>query len=146
VQQGGSDLPNGTLWNGPRAERSYSALILAARMTLAHFSVSSATNFANSVGDPIKTVVPTRSVNRALILGSARPALISLLSLSMIAAGVFLGTPKPNRCRFHGGAPGSGAPFGNRNGKYRHGDRSRAAVAERQKFSALLKMLRAGLT
>jgi hypothetical protein len=52
---------------------------------------------------------------------------------------------KKGRCRFHGGAPGSGAPFGKRNGKYRHGDRSRAAVAERQKFGKLLKMLRAGL-
>jgi hypothetical protein len=53
---------------------------------------------------------------------------------------------KKGRCRFHGGAPGSGAPFGKRNGQYRHGDRSRAAVAERQKFSKILKMLRAGLT
>ena len=25
------------------------------------------------------------------------------------------------RCRMHGGAAGSGAPKGNRNGKYRHG-------------------------
>jgi transposase len=30
-------------------------------------------------------------------LGSTRPALISLLSLSMISAGVFLGTPTPNQ-------------------------------------------------
>jgi hypothetical protein len=28
----------------------------------------------------------------------------------------------------------------------RHGERTKAAIAERQKFSALLKMLRAGLT
>jgi hypothetical protein len=33
---------------------------------------------------------------RSFILGSARAALISLLSLSMISAGVFLGAPKPN--------------------------------------------------
>ena len=31
-------------------------------------------------------------------------------------------------------------------GQYRHGERTKAAIAERQKFSALLKMLRAGLT
>jgi len=31
-------------------------------------------------------------------------------------------------------------------GKYSHGERTKAAIAERQKFSALLKMLRAGLT
>jgi hypothetical protein len=30
--------------------------------------------------------------------------------------------------------------------QYRHGERTKAAIAERQKFSALLKMLRAGLT
>jgi hypothetical protein len=30
-------------------------------------------------------------------------------------------------------------------GKYSHGERTKAAIAEWQKFSALLKMLRAGL-
>jgi hypothetical protein len=48
--------------------------------------------------------------------------------------------------RLHGGANGSGGPHGKRNGQYRHGERTKAAIAERQKFSALLKMLRAGLT
>src|SRR5262245_53695176 len=43
-------------------------------------------------------------------------------------------------------ARGSGGPSGERNGQYRHGERTKAAIAERQKFSALLKMLRAGLT
>ena len=41
--------------------------------------------------------MPPRSASRALILGSARAALISLLSLSMISAGVFLGAPTPNQ-------------------------------------------------
>ena len=53
---------------------------------------------------------------------------------------------KKGRCRLHGGARGSGAPAGERNGQYRHGERTKAAIAEQQKFSALLKMLRAGLT
>src|SRR6266436_3585597 len=53
---------------------------------------------------------------------------------------------KKGRCRLHGGASGSGGPPGKRNGQYRHGERTKAAIAERQKFSALLKMLRAGLT
>jgi hypothetical protein len=44
------------------------------------------------------------------------------------------------------GANGSGAPPGKRNGQYRHGERTKGTIAERQKFSALLKMLRAGLT
>src|SRR6516225_2709026 len=47
--------------------------------------------------------------------------------------------------RLHGGASGSGGPPGKRNGQYRHGERTKAAIAERQKLSALLKMLRAGL-
>jgi hypothetical protein len=38
-----------------------------------------------------------------------------------------------------------GGPPGERNGQYRHGERTKGAIAERQKFSALLKMLRAGL-
>jgi hypothetical protein len=46
----------------------------------------------------------------------------------------------------YGGARGSGGPPGERNGQYRHGERTKAAIAERQKLGALLKMLRAGLT
>ena len=53
---------------------------------------------------------------------------------------------KKGRCRLHGGAAGSGAPPGKRNGQYRHGERTKAAIGDRRKFSALLKMLRAGLT
>jgi hypothetical protein len=40
----------------------------------------------------------------------------------------------------------AGSPPGERNGQYRHGERTKAAIAERRKFNALLKMLRAGLT
>jgi hypothetical protein len=45
----------------------------------------------------------------------------------------------------HGDASGNGGPSGERNGQYRHGERTKGAIAERQKFNALLKMLRAGL-
>src|ERR1700681_1041273 len=69
-----------------------SGLMPASLITLAHFSVSSAMNFPNSAGEPPNTVAP-RSANRAFSLGSPRLALISLLSLSMISAGVFLGAP-----------------------------------------------------
>jgi hypothetical protein len=51
---------------------------------------------------------------------------------------------KKGRCRLHGGAKGSAGPPGKRNGQYRHGERT--AIAEQRKFSALLKILRAGLT
>jgi hypothetical protein len=37
-------------------------------------------------------------------------------------------------------------PHGERNGQYHHGERTKAAIAEQKKFSALLKMLRAGPT
>jgi hypothetical protein len=46
----------------------------------------------------------------------------------------------------HGGASGRGGPPGKRNGQYRHDERTKAAIAERRKFSALLKMLRDALT
>src|SRR5262249_59221592 len=52
---------------------------------------------------------------------------------------------KKGRCRLHGGASGSGGPPRERNGQYRHGERTKA-IAEQRKFSAVLKMLRAGLT
>ena len=42
------------------------------------------------------------------------------------------------RCRLHGGAKGSGAPSGSRNGNYRHGQGTRAAIAERKALRALL--------
>src|SRR5262249_57852483 len=45
-------------------------------------------------GDP-GSATPPRSARRAFILGSARAALTSLLSLSTISAGVFAGTPRP---------------------------------------------------
>src|SRR5262245_6460228 len=73
----------------------HSGLMFAARITLPHFSVSSAMSLAKSAGESTSTS-PPRSASRALILGSARPALISLLSLSTISVGVFLGAPMPN--------------------------------------------------
>jgi len=54
-------------------------------------------------------------------------------------------TTKPGRCRLHGGASGSGGPPGKRNGQYRHGERTKGAIAEQRKFGALLKMLHTAL-
>jgi hypothetical protein len=77
------------------ARRSaYSALMLAARMTLLHLSVSSAMSLPNSPG-VLPNAVPPRSASRALNLGSARLAFISLLSFSTISLGVFFGAPTP---------------------------------------------------
>src|SRR5262249_10850827 len=74
----------------------YSGFMLAVRITSAHFSVLSAINLPKSVGEPV-SAVPPRSAIRAFILGSATAALISLLSVSMILAGVFLGAPMPDQ-------------------------------------------------
>src|SRR5262245_50873635 len=82
--------------SGPRAERPYSGLTLAARITLAHFSVSLAMSLPNSAG-VIGIGAPPSSTRRALSLGSARAALISLLSLPMTSAGVPLGAPRPSQ-------------------------------------------------
>src|SRR5262249_29980951 len=76
------------------ADRPQSALMLRARITLPHFSVSSAMSFAKSAGESA-SASPPRSASRALSLGSARPALISLLSFSTISAGVAFGAPTP---------------------------------------------------
>jgi hypothetical protein len=45
--------------------------------------------------------------------------------------------PGKRRCRRHGGAPGHGAPKGNRNAET-HGLRTREALAERRWVSALI--------
>src|SRR5262249_43101402 len=63
-------------------------------ITLAHFSVSAAMRFPYSLGDSASTSPPS-SAKRALIVGSARAALISRLSVSMISARVFFGAPIP---------------------------------------------------
>src|SRR5262249_33961852 len=72
----------------------HSALMLAARITLPHFSVSSAMSLLKSAGEPASAELP-KSASRALILGSARPALISWLRFSTISIGVLGGAPMP---------------------------------------------------
>src|SRR6478752_4170047 len=72
----------------------HSTLSLAVRMTLAHFSTSSAMNFPNPAG-VIGIGSTPNSASRAFNLGSPSAALISPLSLSTIAEGVPLGALKP---------------------------------------------------
>ena len=72
----------------------YSGFMLAVRITFAHFSVSSAMNLPKSAG-VIGIGTPPNSASLVLSLGSARPALISLLSRSMMSTGVLLGAPMP---------------------------------------------------
>src|SRR5262245_43377481 len=66
----------------------YSGLMLANLTTLPHFSISTSTSLPKSAGEP-GSGVPASSTSRAFNLGSTRPALISLFSLSMISCGVF---------------------------------------------------------
>src|SRR5258708_19467229 len=83
-----AERTNGILVN------AYSALAPENLTTLAHFSVSSATSLPKSAGEPASGV-PPKSASRALIFGSASPALISLLSLSTISARPFFPPPPP---------------------------------------------------
>src|SRR6516164_10812044 len=70
----------------------HSGLMLAARITLLHFSVSLTMKASKSAEEPANIALP-RSERRACTWGSARIALISLLSLSTIAPGVLLRRP-----------------------------------------------------
>src|SRR5262245_4282021 len=72
----------------------HSSLMFDARISRAHFSVSSAMNCLNSAGERANGE-PPRSARRAFTLGSARAALISLLSLSTIVSGVSRGAQMP---------------------------------------------------
>ena len=76
------------------ASSGHCGLMPANLITLAHFSVSSAMNLVNSPGEVENDMAP-RSASRALILGSMRAALTSLLRRSTISAGVALGAAKP---------------------------------------------------
>jgi len=46
------------------------------------------------------------------------------------------------RCRMHGGADGSGAPTGPRNGNYKHGRYTKEVAATRQWLREATRMLR----
>src|SRR5262245_64191102 len=72
----------------------YSGLMLAARITFAHFSVSSATNFPNSAG-VIGMGSPASSARRACNFGSANTAFTAWFSFSTIVGGVPLGAAIP---------------------------------------------------
>src|SRR5215510_14750899 len=87
--------------------RAYSGLMPANLTTLAHFSVSSAISLPKSAGGP-GSGVPPRSANRAFVRGSARIALISLLSRSMISDGVALGALMPKKAL--ASYPGTNSP------------------------------------
>jgi hypothetical protein len=50
------------------------------------------------------------------------------------------------RCRMHGGAKGSGAPRGKRNGNYRSGLYTRETVAGRRMIRALIKGFQGALS
>src|SRR5262249_31673266 len=71
-----------------------SDLMLAARITLPHFSASSAMNVPNAA-DVIDIGSTPKPASRALMTGSAVTALISWLSLSITSAGVSFGAPIP---------------------------------------------------
>jgi hypothetical protein len=47
-----------------------------------------------------------------------------------------------SRCRMHGGAAGSGAPMGERNGNWRHGRFTCEAISERRAARGLLRSAR----
>jgi hypothetical protein len=91
----------------------HSILMLAARITFPHFSVSSAMSLPKSAGEPESTEPPS-SVMRALIVGSTRARLISLFSFSMMSAGVFFGAVMPiqklDRLHRDGECLGGGIP------------------------------------
>src|SRR5215831_2235698 len=85
---------SGVMEYAPRAHRPHYGLMLAAKITLPHFMVSSAISLAKSAGEPGSTVAP-RLASRAWKLASARLALTCVFNLLMVSAGVFLGAPMP---------------------------------------------------
>lgn len=88
------DSRDGKFWNIGHCSGAHSALMFAARITLAHFPVSAAMCLLRSSGKPGKIMVPN-SASRVLILASASAAFSSLLSLSIISDDVLLGAPTP---------------------------------------------------
>src|SRR5215471_17743632 len=74
----------------------HSGLMLAARITLPHFSVYSATKLPNPA-DELANGASPKSTSRDLNVGSARAALTCLLRIAMISGAVFAGAPSPTQ-------------------------------------------------
>src|SRR6516162_3963778 len=81
-QQSSPRFAERDLWNIRLLKQPHSDLMPANLITLAHFSVSSTTNFSNSEGVMDIGATP-RSTSRPEILGSASPAFITPLSRSI---------------------------------------------------------------
>src|SRR5262245_13214175 len=77
------------------ASLHHSGLMFAARITLPHFSVSSARSLAKSEDEPVNISLPNSPI-RAITVVSARAALTSRLIRSTISVGVPLGAPIPS--------------------------------------------------
>jgi hypothetical protein len=106
-------------------------------MTLAHFSISWATNLPKSAGELTNGAAPM-SENRALIPGSARAALNCLLSLSTIPMGVFIGAPTPNQAVTSN--PGTKSRTGGRSG--RASERVTVVTASARSLPALMDSIK----
>src|SRR5262245_61658639 len=78
----------------PRAHRPHYGLMLAAKITLPHFMVSSAISLAKSAGEPGRPVAQSLA-SSDWKLASVRLALYCVLHILMISAGVFLVAPMP---------------------------------------------------
>jgi hypothetical protein len=89
LRHGAAGFAERDVWNVGKRE-GHSGLMLAARITLfIGFVVDELCEIGGRAAKP----GAAQSASRVLILGSERAALISLLSLSTISAGVFLGAP-----------------------------------------------------
>jgi hypothetical protein len=75
----------------PNGKQSHCGFMPANLITLPHFSASSAMSLPKSAGEPASVIAP-KSTSGTFSVESARPALISPLSRSTIARGVFFGT------------------------------------------------------
>jgi hypothetical protein len=66
------------------------------------------------------------------VMAPNSPSISRLIpSLKKRVLGLPLLPPVKGRCRLHGGASGSGGPPGERNGQFRHGERTKGAITER---------------
>src|ERR1700737_5438624 len=83
----------------------------------------------NSKANRIETGEKSGGIRRNLFGGSRRKIAKKTSMTRMVATKALL---------LHAwrGASDSGGPPGERNGQYRHGERTKGAIAERQKFSA----------
>jgi hypothetical protein len=138
--------PDGYIaWSGARYDKLNDALQLAAAHALGKSFMGKAAAVSNRHTEGGGVVDEKENQAYGRLTREPLPLRLAPRCLARTRSGTPCQKPAAKgkkRCRLHGGAEGSGAPRGERNGSYRHGLYTREAIVERRALRALIRGFR----